>query len=685
MNIRQLYCKAIALFAALPAIAQAKAGFGSFAVIRNFRFIIFSIVINISVLVDCFPQNENTSELIILIAEELAAGESDQEAINLYIEQLHELTENPVKINSADESELSRLFFLSDFQVKSLSDYISRSGNIVSVFEIASIPGFDRQTAEMMIPFIDLSNNNTRNVDTVRFRSTLLLNFIIKPGEKDTSDLGSSFKLLSKYRFTAGRFSGGFTTEKDEGEKLFDFVSGYLAFSGKGVIKKIIAGDFSARFGQGTSINTGIRTGLSLTTPGYMAARNEIRPYTSTDENNFFRGIAAQLCAGKAGMMIFFSHNRIDATTSNLRDSTGIFVERFYETGLHNTSSMLLKKNAVNETSYGLNLTFNFHYLKAGFCLSESRYSIPVIPDISDPENLYDFTGDIKRIFSFHYNSLVNKMLLYGEFSFNDIEKYAFVQGATLRPSDRLTVNFIYRNYSPGYTSFHGNGPGINSSDNNEKGFLGNFTFEAAKHLFISAGCDVSHFPWLKYRCSYPSSARRTEIRIKYMPMENLSFELAYNIRYEMLNDDHTQGIPQIEEKESRWFKGQVKYGSGEQFSFMTRIDFKTVQSSGSTGMLLLQDMSYNFRQIPVTFWFRYCIFNTDDWDSRLYAYENDLLYSFSIPALSGRGSRSYFMVKWEIGKRSEMRVKYSLTSLVSDKNKSEEKDELKLQFRVWF
>jgi len=31
----------------------------------------------------------------------------------------------------------------------------------------------------------------------------------------------------------------------------------------------------------------------------------------------------------------------------------------------------------------------------------------------------------------------------------------------------------------------------------------------------------------------------------------------------------------------------------------------------------------------------RYCIYNTDDWDSRIYLYENDLLYSFSIPAFS--------------------------------------------------
>ena len=67
-----------------------------------------------------------------------------------------------------------------------------------------------------------------------------------------------------------------------------------MAYNGKGFIKRIIIGDFSARFGQGTNINTGMRMGLSLTSPGYMSAGNEIRPYTSTDENNFFRGMASE-------------------------------------------------------------------------------------------------------------------------------------------------------------------------------------------------------------------------------------------------------------------------------------------------------------------------------------------------------------------------------------------------------
>ena len=98
--------------------------------------------------------------------------------------------------------------------------------------------------------------------------------------------------------------------------------------------------------------------------------------------------------------------------------------------------------------------------------------------------------------------------------------------------------------------------------------------------------------------------------------------------------------------------------------------------------MLLLQDLSYRFRKIPVSVWFRYCIFKTDDWDSRLYTYENDLLYSFSIPALSGEGNRTYFMVAWKAGKFADLRIKY-LRFIYSDTvNESETKMQMRICYR---
>jgi hypothetical protein len=83
--------------------------------------------------------------------------------------------------------------------------------------------------------------------------------------------------------------------------------------------------------------------------------------------------------------------------------------------------------------------------------------------------------------------------------------------------------------------------------------------------------------------------------------------------------------------------------------------------------------------------WLRYCIFRTDNWDSRLYAYENDLLYSFSVPALSGEGSRSYIMIVWKTGKFIDLRIKYGLTELTRDCEAVSKSEELKIQLRMWF
>ena len=104
-----------------------------------------------------------------------------------------------------------------------------------------------------------------------------------------------------------------------------------------------------------------------------------------------------------------------------------------------------------------------------------------------------------------------------------------------------------------------------------------------------------------------------------------------------------------------------------------------------SRGFNLCQDINYIFRKIPVTVWFRFCLFSTDDWASRIYTYENDLLYSFSVPALAGSGSRSYLMVKWKVNEIAELRIKYGMTSVVTNGNMMKNTDEIKMQFRLWF
>lgn len=638
-----------------------------------------------------FSQESNVSDAIISIAEELATDDSDPEAVSTFINRLQDLAENQVKVNSSNVIELSRLFFLSDFQVKALADYTHSSGQIVSVYELASIPGFDKETVEMMIPFITLEYKFVTSSDSAWWRNSMISNFSIKSGNNDTSDLGSPWRILTKYKFTSGGFSGGFTMEKDQGEKLItgnpprpDFLSAHLAFFGSGLIRRIIIGDFSARFGLGTNINTGISRGISLTTPGYMSASDEIKPYTSTEENKFFRGVAAGFSHKNLELLMFYSKNHSDATIDSSSGSEIDYIDNFYLAGVHNTTSLLHKKDAISSLAYGISLSYNFNNMKVGLIWSENRLSLPVKLSADDPEKINDFTGAVNNLYTIYYNRFIKKILLYGELSVNN-NKFAVIQGMSFRPSDRLVINYLFRSYNAGYTTFYGRGPGTGSKTTNEKGVLANFTFEAARHLFISGGFDIQHFPWLKYRCSSPSWGVRKQFKIRYLPTEKLILDASYNYRLSITDSAKTQGIPDQKKNITRSFKVSSRYSFHENLTLGTRVDFNIFSLSGSRGMILFQEISYSFNRIPVTLWARYCLFNTDDWDSRIYTYENDLLYSFSIPALYGEGSRSYIMARWKIGELAELRIKYGITSMVSSGISIKNIDEIKMQFRVSF
>ena len=58
--------------------------------------------------------------------------------------------------------------------------------------------------------------------------------------------------------------------------------------------------------------------------------------------------------------------------------------------------------------------------------------------------------------------------------------------------------------------------------------------------------------------------------------------------------------------------------------------------------------MAYKPENKPFSLTFRYAIFGTQDYDSRVYAYESDVLYSFSVPAFYGKGMRVYLLGKWK-------------------------------------
>jgi hypothetical protein len=243
----------------------------------------------------------------------------------------------------------------------------------------------------------------------------------------------------------------------------------------------------------------------------------------------------------------------------------------------------------------------------------------------------------------------------------------------------------LYRSYDPGFTSFHGMGPFSGSSGDNLKGIFGNFTFEAARYLFVSAGCDLRWYPWIRYRCSAPSTGRSSEVKLRYQPGRSVSFEVAYARRLTVYDNPVSEGIARQMDFVNSSVKGILKYSPVENLILTTRIDYKISRPPESRGVLLLQDISLKFRKIPVRIWFRHAVFNTENWNSRIYAYENDLPGSFNIPALSGKGSRNCIMAEWKPARFADLRIKYSFSQTQSEGDSFKNSGELRVQLKVRF
>jgi hypothetical protein len=160
--------------------------------------------------------------------------------------------------------------------------------------------------------------------------------------------------------------------------------------------------------------------------------------------------------------------------------------------------------------------------------------------------------------------------------------------------------------------------------------------------------------------------------------------EVLYNFRSSVNDDPDDTGVQSQKELRTNNIRASVRYSPLSRLTLGTRMDYKTARPGGNIGVLLSQDLSYSFIKAPLTVWIRYCIFSTDSWDTRIYTYENDLLYSFSVPALAGEGNRRYFMVKWSPGNHVDFRFKYGITS-ISEISSYKNSNEIKFQTKINF
>jgi hypothetical protein len=648
------------------------------------RFILFFLLAFMpTIALNCQDDEYSIQEA----AEEIMALGDDYDP-SLLLEQLSELKEDPVRINCGDEHEIARLFFLSEFQVRLLADHISRNGSVVSLYELSLLPAFDRSTVKIMAPYITLRSCEKKS-GSESSRTTVTLTASTRLGDDENESGG--IRSLLRVKHDAGRLNLGMTAENDPGESFSfrkstgsDFLSGYIMYRGRRMIDRVIIGDYSLRFGEGLVFNSSSWQGSWLTSPSFMTGRSAAVQYTSSEENSFLRGISVCLGSVNAGAMLFASSNMIDARPLVGADSVAVAVSNLVSGGIHVSRSQLEARNSLTEAVAGIHLTAGNDYMRGGVTSAVTWFSLPFRPDTSKAENIHAFTGSQLLNLSADLRAGTGPILFFAEAGMSLPGSWAATAGLRAKPSGRVTFNLLARHFSPDYYAFHSGAVRAGSGSGNETGIAASMHLEAARHFFITAAADHYRIPWPRYRTSSPSYGNTVELKGEYLPRDDISFRLSYTSSSREY-DYATAAGTALSVTHTRQQAGFLFIcNTSEGLRLTTRASACLISPSGERGYLLCQDFSYSFRDVALRLWFRYAICSTGGWDSRLYAWEDDLLSSFSVPSLYGECTRAFVMASWKPWRSMELRAKYAFT-IVKENLSGRMSRELKIQCRILF
>jgi hypothetical protein len=511
--------------------------------------------------------------------------------------------------------------------------------------------------------------------------------------------LGSPQAFYGRYKYVyKNHLQWGITADKDAGEEFFsgnnatgfDFYSAHLRLSDIGILKNLIIGDFSAQFGQGLALWQGGFMSKSSDALGISKRGAGFKAYTGADENNFFRGIALQLNIKRWIVGAFISRKAIDA---NL-DSTGVFSTQ-YTTGLHNTVKTMQDKDALQETVTGMNISRRFKTLVWGATALWHHWDGDFQKDVK-PYNMFELNRNSNANVSTDFRWYIQKFHFFGEYGMSQNTAGAVLLGSAVDVANSLQFSILYRNYAVNYQALYSNPFSEGGKSANENGIYFGANIAPHPQIKTSVYFDVYHFPWLKYKAHAPSKGLDALLQIDYTPQA--LFRMYWRIKYDTKEENvPNENIPlkstdNIEKIQLRY---NISYNFGDGLSGQSRAEmaFYKAGEAGNRekGFLAFQDIKYTFARPQLNFSVRYALFNTDSYNTRLYAYESDVLYGFSIPAYYGNASRWYFNIQYAphskltIWLRIAQTYYFDRTSIGSGLNLNEtpHQTEIKLQARI--
>jgi len=665
------------------------------------------------------PPRDLIEQRIEIAAERLADG-SEVDLTTLF-DILINYYQNPLDLNRASREDISEMQLLTEIEIGYLLDHIDRNGKLISIYELQAVEGWDMNLIRLIEPFVKVGGDdyviphitfkevmdNGKHEVWVRYKEDIeqrkgyrCQNHLwgsdyeyhdegIEHDGCETPEgldslkknskvyLGSPVKLYTRYRFKyRNNISVGFTAEKDEGEEFFqgtqkqgfDFYSAHIYLKDFGRLKQLAIGDYQAQFGQGLTFWSGFAfSGKSSYSLNIKRSAPGLRPYTSVNENLFLRGAGATVAFGNVEVTTFYSKKKIDGNIVDPADLidqniNAVSISSFQEDGFHRTTREVEKKDAIPETQYGAHVAFKKKRLNFGFTAARIEFDVDVDRSLR-PYNQFEFDTNRYTNIGFDYNFVFRNFNFFGEVARSDNGGVAYLSGLIMALDPKVSLSVLYRHYDRDFQGIRSVAFSEGSNPWNERGLYFGLEIRPSSKVYFNAYFDQFSFDWLRYQTNAPSHGFDAFGQLNYRP--NKKMEMYFRIRHRERprnTEQDVDGIDYVVGVDQTNYRYNVKYKVSRSVSLRNRlelVDYERGESERDRGYIVYQDLIYRPWSSPWELTFRYALFDTDSYDARLYAYENDVPGLWSIPAYYGRGSRGYVIVRYSAGRHVDLWFRY--------------------------
>lgn len=611
--------------------------------------------------------------------EEQAEETDDAEQVAALYAELSYLSEHPFNLNTATGEQLEKLPFLSAEQIDALLRYRRRHGEMATVYELKGIKEINRQTIELLLPFIYVSAG--KNED-----KSLTINNLLKYGKNELvlrydqclqrkkgyqqvpdslltvspnkKYIGEPFSHSLRYSLAFSESAyAGIVAEKDAGEPFFrslqparkgyDFYSAHVLIKPEtGWLKTLAAGDYKASFGQGLVFSQDFTPGRTALVTQVQRRNNGFRRHYSTNENDFLRGAAATLSFHSTEISLFYSRRKLDGIVEENE------IRSFKTDGLHRLVRDLEKEKQITMQTAGGNI----RYAVPAFCIGVTAVyytfnNLSVFPE-SKPYNIFYFRGKRNVDTGVDYLLKVKNFHFFGETALSANKGVAALHGVRFVPASYISLLLLYRSYSKKYQAYFGRAFAQYSEVQNETGVYIAAELAPFARWKVAMYADLYRFPWLKYGIDFPSSGKEYMCRAEYTCSGSSALSLRYRYR------DKETGY-------QKKIRGQFAYSHT---CWMGRTSFDWVLNGNrktgrtSAGWMAAQSAGCKLPVFPLQITMYAAYFHTAGYESRIASYEKNILYAFSMPSCYGEGIRLALSFKIEAVKNGSFSAKIAGT-----------------------